>query len=100
MRKDFNVIGDRGDDAFVSGSRIILGLFLVVMGVMTFFVPDFQATFNTQLREAGIPLLQFTRFFIPVIEVAAGAMLIGGVLTRIASLATIVIMGVITFSSR
>lgn len=93
---NLNVIGTR-NNAFVSAARVILGLFVLLTGVLTFFVPDLRAAFAEQLGAAGIPLQRMTFFVIPALEATAGVMLMGRVLTRIASLATIIVMGLVTY---
>ena len=97
MNRSFDVISGGRRDAFASSARILLGLFVLITGIMKFFVPEFRVLFTQQLSAAGIPLQRFSLFFIPMLEGVAGAMLIGGVMTRLASLFTVFIMGLIAY---
>ena len=89
MKETFNVVRGSDDSAFVSGARVLLGLFILITGVMKFFVPEFRGLFMDQLSAAGIPLTRLSLFFIPTLEAVVGAMLLGGVMIRLASLVTI-----------
>lgn len=83
--------------AFATAARVLLGLFLVGLGVATFFVPEFKLAFIGQLGDAGIPLQGWVKFLLPTVEGIVGAMLLGGVLMRIASLVSIVVMAILTY---
>jgi uncharacterized membrane protein YphA (DoxX/SURF4 family) len=96
LAQNFDVIRP-SNHAFVSAARVLLGLFVLVTGVMTMFVPEFRATFLTQLAAAGIPLVRASLFLIPAIELVAGAMLLGGFMIRLASLAVVLLMALMTY---
>lgn len=96
MNDDFDVI-QRSDNAFVSGARVLLGLFFLGSGVAMFFVPGFRADFVGQLASAHIPLQRFTLFVIPLVLGASGVMLMQGVLIRLASFVGILLMALMTY---
>jgi len=85
------------DSAFTTAARVLLGLFLLGLGVATFFVPDFKVAFMGQLDAAGIPLRAFTSFALPTLEGVVGAMLLGGVMMRVASLVSVLLMALLTY---
>lgn len=96
MRDTSTVLTSR-DNAFVSGARVLIGLFFLGTGVVMFFVPDFRAAFNGQLASAGIPLVNLTRVVIPILMGVVGIMLVQGVLIRIASFVGIFLMALMTY---
>ena len=75
----------------------MLGIFMLITGVMTFFVPEFRGSFISQLAAAEIPLARLSLFVIPTLEAVAGVMFLQGIMTRLASLFTIFIMALITY---
>ena len=83
--------------AFISAARVLLGLFVLGTGVITFFVPDFKVAFIAQLTAANIPLQRLTLFVIPTLEGVVGLLLIGGGLIRLASLVCILITALLTY---
>jgi uncharacterized membrane protein YphA (DoxX/SURF4 family) len=85
------------DSAFTSGARVLLGLFVLGTGVVTFFVPEFKVAFIGQLSAANIPLQGLTQFVIPTLEGVVGAMLLGGFMIRLASFACILLMALMTY---
>lgn len=87
----------RSDNSFVSASRALLGLFLLGVGVVTFFVPDFKVAFLGQLSEANIPLQGLVQWVIPTIEGVVGAMMLGGVMMRVASLVSMLLMALLLY---
>lgn len=85
------------DNAFITAARVILGLFVLGTGVATFFVPDFRVAFIGQLSAADVPFPGLSSFMFPTLEGVVGAMLLGGVVMRLASLASILIMALLTY---
>jgi uncharacterized membrane protein YphA (DoxX/SURF4 family) len=49
--------------------RIILGIVFLMTGVMKFFFPVFTEAWLGQLIQAGIPLVTFNFFLVPIIEI-------------------------------
>ena len=77
--------------------RILLGVLFVMTGLMKLFVPMLGEAFSGQLAAAGIPFLTFNVWFVPVVEVIVGVLLLTGFFTRIAALAVINMMLVATY---
>jgi uncharacterized membrane protein YphA (DoxX/SURF4 family) len=96
MSRIHDVIAE-SNTAFTSASRTVLGLFLIGLAVATFFVPDIKVAFVHQLDAAGIPLRRFASFLLPTVEGVAGVMLLGGVLVRVASLVSVLLMAVLVY---
>ena len=97
MNEVHNVIGGRGTHAFSSAARVLLGLFVLIVGVMKFIVPEFRVAFMGQVNAAGIPLQAQSLVLIPMVEAVVGAMLIGGVMTRLASFVAMLVMALGTY---
>lgn len=97
IKMNLDVIRGNADSAFTSAVRVLLGLFVLLTGVLTFFVPEFRGLFIGQLAAADIPLARLSLFVIPALEATAGVMLIRGFVIKPASLVTLVIMALITY---
>jgi len=82
---------------FVSAARVLVGLFLLGLGVATFFAGDFRSVLMAQLSAANVPFQSLTLSVIPSIEGVAGVMLLGGFMVRLASLVGVVISLYLTF---
>jgi len=72
--------------------RIILGMIFFMTGVMKLFIPMFTEAWMGQLVYAGLPLITFNFWFVPIMETVLGILLLRGIYSRIASLAIIPIM--------
>ena len=72
--------------------RIILGMIFFMTGVMKLFIPMFTEAWMGQLVYASIPLLAFNFWFVPIMEIVLGVLLLKGSYSRAASLAIIPIM--------
>lgn len=79
-------------DAALGIARILLGGLFVMTGLMKLFVPKLRAAWAGQVRLARLPLSQPTFWLLPIAEVAVGALLIVGVLTRPSALVVIGMM--------
>ena len=66
--------------------RVLLGLLFLSTGVMKFVVPTLRNAFSGQLTEAGLPLHSVNMWFVPLVEIAVGVMLLIGLFGRVASL--------------
>lgn len=66
-------------------------------GFMKLLVPMLQDAFAGQLAQAGIPMVSLNMWFVPIVEVTVGALLMFGILTRLAALAILPIMAVATY---
>jgi len=80
------------DSKFPGVIRIILGMIFFMTGVMKLFIPMFTEAWMGQLVHAGIPLIAFNFWFVPIMETALGVLLLKGTYSRIASVAIIPIM--------
>jgi hypothetical protein len=96
MSRIHDVIAE-SSTAFTSASRTILGLFLIGLAVATFFVPDIKVAFTYQLDAAGIPLRRFASVLLPTVEGVVGLMVLGGVLVRVASLVSVLLMAMLVY---
>ena len=83
--------------ALVVAVRILLGVLFLATGVMKFAVPELRAAFSGQLIAAGIPFHALNMWVVPAVEIGLGALLLAGLLSRLASLAAIAIMVVATY---
>jgi putative oxidoreductase len=72
--------------------RIILGIVFLMTGVMKFFFPVFTEAWLGQLIQAGIPLVTFNFFLVPIIEILLGLILLKGFFTRFFTLIVFPIM--------
>jgi len=77
--------------------RILLGFLFLMTGFMKLLVPMLQNAFAGQLAAAGIPMISLNMWLVPIIEVVIGALLLFGILARLASLVTLPMMGVATY---
>jgi putative oxidoreductase len=77
--------------------RIFLGLLFLLTGVMKFAVPELREAFSGQLAAAGIPFHTLNMWLVPAVEIGVGVLFILGFLSRLASLAAMVMMGVATY---
>jgi putative oxidoreductase len=82
---------------WASAIRILLGVLFLSTGIMKFAVPGLRAAFSGQLMAAGIPFHALNMWIVPVVEIGFGALLLAGLLTRLANLVAIVIMVVATY---
>lgn len=77
--------------------RILLGLLFLSTGVMKFVVPELREAFSGQLTAAGIPFHALNMWVVPAAEIGVGVLFVLGFLSRLASLAMIVMMAVATY---
>ncbi|MGA7306293.1 MAG: hypothetical protein WBW88_15555, partial [Rhodothermales bacterium] len=96
MREFQDVIAG-SDTSFISAARVLLGLFVLGLGVVTFFVPELKVAFMNQLDAGHIQLHGLTMVVLPTLEGIVGVMLIGGVLVRLASFVCVLIMALLTY---
>lgn len=77
---------------FIGAVRIMLGIMFVMPGMMKLVLPDYGEAWSIQLIESNIPLYAFTYWFIPVLEIILGFILILGHYSRLSALITLPIM--------
>lgn len=68
--------------------RVVLGVIMLAHGIQKFAVYT-VAGFEGVLGEIGVPLAGLLSYVVPTVEVAAGALLILGLFTRIAGVLTL-----------
>jgi putative oxidoreductase len=77
--------------------RLLVGVLFLSTGIMKFAVLPLRAAFSGQLAEANIPFQSLNLWFVPAVEIGVGILFILGFLSRLASVAAIVIMMVATY---
>ena len=77
--------------------RLVLALMFVMTGALKLFVPSLRDAFAGQLEAADLPLNSFTRLVVPYAEIALGILLASGALTRLATIAILVLMAGATY---
>ena len=85
------------EDRLAGTLRLMLGVLFVMTGVMKLVVPVLADAWSGQLLASGLPFFTLTRWTVPFIEIAVGAVLLAGTHTRFASLVVIGIMIVATY---
>jgi len=85
------------EDRLAGTLRLMLGVLFVMTGVMKLVVPMLADAWSGQLLASGLPFFTLTRWTVPFIEIAVGAVLLAGKHTRFASLVVIGIMIVATY---
>jgi uncharacterized membrane protein YphA (DoxX/SURF4 family) len=85
-------IRETKDSKLIGSARIMLGIIFLMTGVMKLAFSRFGAAWSIQLVEAEIPLYGFVVWFIPVIEIGIGIVLLSGYFTRIGALIVLPIM--------
>ena len=71
------------DNNFLGFVRIILGVMFVMTGFMKLFIPTLTEAWLGQLTQAGIPFVTLNFFFVPVIEIILGLLLVKGFFLRL-----------------
>ena len=77
-----NNVRETTDSNFLGVIRIILGAIFVVTGFMKLFIPAFTEAWLGQLTQAGIPFLTLNFFFVPIVEIVLGLLLVKGFFVR------------------
>lgn len=80
------------DDKLAGGARLMLALIFLMTGVMKLTVPSLADAWSGQLLAAELPFYTLTRWAVPFVEMAVGAVLAVGVFARLASLVVVGIM--------
>ncbi len=88
----------RTSDSKRAGSiRILLALLFLMTGAMKLLIPVLAEAWSGQLLAANIPLHIVSRWTVPFLEMALGAVLMVGLFVRPAALVVIGIMVVATY---
>lgn len=81
----------------VATIRMLMGVLFLMTGVMKFVFPELRAAFSGQLMAAAIPFHDLNMWLVPAAEIGVGALLLVGLLTRLATLAALGLMVVATY---
>ena len=71
------------DNKLLGVIRIVLGFMFIMTGVMKLFIPTLTEAWLGQLTQAGIPFVTLNFFFVPVIEIILGLLLVKGFFVRL-----------------
>ena len=85
------------DDKLGGTIRVFLGLLFLMTGVMKLVVPTLADAWSGQLIAAGLPFYTLSRWSVPFVEMAVGALLLVGTYARLAGIAVVGIMVVATY---
>lgn len=85
------------NDRLAGATRTILGVLFVMTGAMKLTVPMLAAAWSGQLLAAHLPFYDLTRWTVPFLELAIGALLLAGAYARLAAALVIAIMAVATY---
>jgi putative oxidoreductase len=80
------------ENKFIGVIRIILGMIFFMTGFMKLFISTFTEAWMGQLVYAGIPLITFNFWFVPIMETVLGILLLKGSYSRVASFLIVPIM--------
>jgi putative oxidoreductase len=98
MRKAYVTDIRRTSDNKLAGSvRLLLAVIFLMTGAMKLLVPSLAEAWSGQLQAANIPLYTVSRWGVPFLEIALGAVLAVGVFTRPAAVVMMGIMAVATY---
>ncbi len=78
--------------------RIFLGIMFMMTGAMKIWMPTLREAFSGQLIQANLPLHDFNMWFVPLVEILIGILLLVGWHSRVASAIVIGIMIVATYT--
>ena len=77
--------------------RIMLGIIFIMTGTMKLTLADFSEAWSIQLLEAEIPFYTLNFWFVPVLEILLGIILLLGYYSRIGALMVLPVMLVATY---
>ena len=88
----------RTEDNKLGGAiRVFLGILFVMTGAMKLLVPTLAEAWAGQLLAAELPFYTLSRWSVPFVEMAVGALLLVGTYARLAGLVVVGIMFVATY---
>ena len=85
------------DDKLGGTIRVLLGVLFVMTGVMKLVVPTLADAWSGQLLAAELPFSTLSRWSVPFVEMAVGALLVVGAYARLAGIVVTGIMFVATY---
>ncbi len=77
-----NNVRETTNNNFLGVIRIILGVMFVMTGFMKLFIPAFTEAWLGQLIQAGMPFVTLNFFFVPLVEIVLGLLLLKGFFVR------------------
>ena len=86
----FNGVG--WTDIALTLNRIAVGLFFMLSGYHKLFNAERHRTVVDELKALGVPALGFNQWWVPLVEFAAGAAVLVGLLAPLAALGLLVII--------
>ena len=85
------------DDKLSGTIRILLGILFLMTGAMKLTVPTLAEAWSGQLIAAELPFYTLSRWSVPFVEMAVGALLLVGAYVRLAGAVVVGIMVVATY---
>lgn len=85
------------DDKPAGSIRIMLAMVFLMTGAMKLLVPMLAEAWSGQLLAADLPFYTITRWMVPILEIALGAVLAVGIFVRLAAVTVVGIMVVATY---
>ena len=84
------------DDRLAGTIRLLLAVLFLMTGAMKLLVPTLADAWEGQLIAANMPFLTLSRWSVPFVEMAVGAALVVGILSRPT---VVVIMGIMVVAT-
>ncbi len=84
------------DNKLAGSIRLLLAVLFLMTGVMKLLVPVLAEAWSGQLQAAHIPLYTVSRWAVPLLEIALGAVLAVGAFVRPA---TVLVMGIMVVAT-
>jgi len=97
MQQVMDALRKTTDSKSLGITRIFMGMMILLPGLMKLFVPSLREAFLQQLMLSGLPFPVVSFWVVPFVEVVAGAMLLVGLWSRLASIAVMGMMVVATY---
>ena len=89
---DLLFVGVGWTDIAMTLNRIAVGAFFMLSGYHKLFNAERHRTFVDELKALGVPALGFNQWWVPLVEFAAGAAVLIGLLAPLAALGLLVII--------
>jgi len=97
MKRYFYELRKTTNTKYVGIIRILIGILILMTGMMKIAIPPLREAFWQQLNLAQLPFPTFSLWFVPIIEVITGILLLIGSYSRLASLTVMGMMIVATY---
>lgn len=73
-------------------ARVFLGVFFILSGFFKIFDSSQHEKLLRTLKHANIPMPEFNAYFVPIVELVCGALILIGLITTLASLVLFLVM--------